>query len=430
MFEAAVASYSLMTGIQVIYSWKFFRSHDSQNSIDFISNPQLQNNANNPTLNFFRTMLMNAFQHDEQYFKTFPTTEINDRNSNMKVIASLFKPSLGQKTQAIYAFAFFINEKYQTINTVINDLVRDSAVECAMLIQNALRKDEQLYTVTSKIHDCAYQISCIFRAGVDNIHSISSVIESNNQDQVFYAQVLWCHLYTQMTTIIELDDSKPGAEIPLFNFLASFMLPFQLQLSDIKPHKEPIPGFFLQCVVQQKGLPKETLLMFKRPWTWIRISEKKVICIENIEEHKSFANQYLQTIKLNFDFQPSDAKERLKKKEIDIIKRDGFMVKWPLKIMNLLKKVPDHLRVTFAREILNELLQKAVILIQAINLILKQKQQNFLNPSQLKDICSTFNIEDDEKEIILSIANLFDSSILNRTDTYRTQMLKHIIEST
>ena len=98
--------------------------------------------------------------------------------------------------------------------------------------------------------------------------------------------------------------------------------------------------------------------------------------------------------------------------------------------MNLLKKVPDHLRVTFAREILNELLQKAVILIQAINLILKQKQQNFLNPSQLKDICSTFNIEDDEKEIILSIANLFDSSILNRTDTYRTQMLKHIIEST
>lgn len=170
--------------------------------------------------------------------------------------------------------------------------------------------------------------------------------------------------------------------------------------------------------------------MFKRPWTWVRVSSHKVFCIGSIEEHKSCANQYLQTIKLNLDFQPSDAKDKLLDKEIDIINKNDFKTKWSMTVINMMKKVPDHLRVTFARQVLNELVQKAVILIQAINIFIKQKQQIFLNPPQLKKICATFDIEDHEKDIILSIANLFDSSILNRTDTYRTQMLKHMVEAT
>lgn len=425
MIEAAVASYSLMTGIQVVYHWKYLKINSSH-SIDFISSCS----SNNTILSFFRTILMNSFQHDEQYFKTFPTTEINDRNSNMKVMASLFKPASAQgKLQTVYAFAFFINDKYQNINTVVNDLVKDNTVECAMIIQNILHKNEQLCTATKEVNFHAYQLSCIFHSGVENIHSISDIIESDSQDN-FYAQVLWCHLFTQMTTILELDDCKPGEEIPLFNFLASFMLPFQLQLSDIKAHETPIPGFFLQIVEKQPGLPISTLLMFKRPWTWVRIGARQVICINNIEEHKSYSNQYLQTIKLNFDLQPSDAKERLLKKEIELINKDNFNEKWPTSVIGQLKKVPDQLRVSFARQILSELVQKAVILIQSINLFLKQKQQSFLNPPQFKDICSNFNIDDNEKDIVLSIANLFDSSILNRASAYRTQMLKQMVEVT
>lgn len=35
-----------------------------------------------------------------------------------------------------------------------------------------------------------------------------------------------------MTTILEIDESQPEEGMSLFNFLAYFMLPFQLQLSD------------------------------------------------------------------------------------------------------------------------------------------------------------------------------------------------------
>ncbi|KAK8846067.1 hypothetical protein M9Y10_020068 [Tritrichomonas musculus] len=432
MIQAAVASYSLMTGIQIVYSWELPKNHNGSNQYDIKTNDQLQQNATNPTLNFFRTILMNAFQHDEQYFKTFPTTEVNDRNSNLKVVASLFKPNAAQKKpQTICAFAFFIDQKYQNINTVMSDLVKDYAVECATLIQNAMRKNSPLYSIDNDINSRAEQISFIFNAGVESIHSISSVVESTStQEQNFYASVLWCHLYTQMTTILELDENQTGDDVPLFSFLASFMLPFQLQLSDSKPHDSPIPGFFLQCVKPQKGLPKETLLMFKRPWTWVRVGLKQLCCIGNISVHKDLAKQYIQTIRLNYDLQPNDLKDRIIKSEKDIIKQNGFMTVWSNSKISLLSKFPDHLRVTFAREILNELVQKAVILIQAINLLIKPKKQpSFIYTNQLKEICTTFDISDDDKDIILSIANLFDSSIFNRIYNYKTQFYKKMVVS-
>lgn len=182
MIEAAVASNSLVTGIQVVYYWKFLKIHDDQNSTDFISS----DSANSTILNFFRTILMNSFQYDEQYFKTFPTTEIKDRNSNMKVTSLLFKLNTTSKQpQTIYAFAFFINDNYQNINTYVSDLLADNTVECAILIQNALSKNEQLCTVTQEICNHAYQIACIFRAGVEKILSISNIIDSDQQKQLF-----------------------------------------------------------------------------------------------------------------------------------------------------------------------------------------------------------------------------------------------------
>lgn len=429
----ALGSFSMMTGIKVEYSINFTNNSDNTSDSSNKSAQKTLDFSNFPIINFFRTILTNVHRQNEQYLKNFPTSILNDNYSKTKVISSSFKYGSGMN-KAFYSFAFFIYQQDPMTHPILNDLLKEHTEHCARKIHhNLMNQQSSLQHVSSFIETHGNEINELISSGIQSIHSIINCFNSGS-DLEFFSNVLDCHIFTQMTTILVLDEGQTGEDCPLFHLLTAFMFPFQLQLTDPKPRDNPVPGLFLQCLKPLKGLKKRTtipiryLLQFKRPFTCVFVQEREIIYTFNIPDHQKAYSMYKQSVLLNFDQPTEDVIRTIENMEPmkTIVHKDPSPFAWSIGFLKELQNIPDHLRITFCREKLNEMSQKAVLLIQATDASLTQGKGLFLTPNKFREICQTIRISETEKDLILSIAYLFDTKILDRTERLRTEMLQKL----
>ncbi|OHT08458.1 hypothetical protein TRFO_23064 [Tritrichomonas foetus] len=416
-YSASVASYDMKSGIHIVYSWDFETEKTIINECEF-----------------FKVPLLNVHHRQkEQLMKQYPTTIVNNESLNTSMISVLFRHQL-LKNIIFYSFAFFIRyDKLSRINDNcnVNDLLTSRAIELTSRIQFYIVNDLPLLSLTPKIQKVTDEVAGIINSGLLSTYPNTSIFNnaySNSSDIQFLSIALTAHLESQMTTVIEIDEKKNCDNSPLFAFLSLFLLPSQKQLSSSKIRSNPIPGLFLQCVSPRSLLPIEILLKFNRPWTWIRVNKKQIFKSRDIETHKAAYNLYRDSVVLKPDIKDEEIKARTQRcKKKDECYEEIKGTEWTLLTIKLLLKIPNHMIRTIANQKLNELLQKAVSLINATDYYLSKIEGCFLQPNQVKEVCNSLNISEEEKELIIPLANIFDKQICNRLCTLREEVLKQMV---
>ncbi|KAH0794101.1 hypothetical protein GPJ56_001979 [Histomonas meleagridis] len=424
----AIAAYDVAIGIKVIYNWKV-EGGDPITDIE----------------DMFKIPLLNMRFQVNANFRDFPTSIINTSISKTVMVTSSFSVS-NKSSDTLYSFALFIQSdkiiNNPSINSILTNRVKEIAYYARFYITSGMIK--QMSNLTPKIIDYSTELTYLLKGGISQLQpiNITNMFQTTNNvsptkrdrdsfvnDLDFLAFALSSHIETQMTTVIEIPSTNTPDFHPLFNFLAHFLLPFQRGLSSDTPHDRPISGFFLQVVRPQssRGLPFDDLMKFNRPWTYIILSERKIIKPQNIDSHNISYNEYRNNITLN---------PKITSKEAEVILakiRKGYRIAPPVRTRPLLgfvqylEKLPIQMRTIACQQQLGGMINKAVALMEAVNQLLNETGALFVSPKPAKEICEKIGIGSDETRMIVSIAQLFDQRMYRRMYSEREDVLMQMV---
>ena len=315
-----------------------------------------------------------------------------------------------------YHFKYHISNGNEKYLSELEQRITVSAIEITELLMGGIKKLKPIYSLLNG-------------DGMTPENNAQKGKEIFIDDLEFYTYVLNSHLETQMTTIIEVKDAGGKEYLNLFNFLAHFLLPYQRQLSSDKVHDMIIPGFFLQVVGPQtnKVFPYEKLLRFNRPWTYIVLSEKKIIKSQNIDSHLSSFHEYRNNIMLNPKITQKESESSIIKLQRTYRKETPLKTKLFSNFISDLQKLPIRMRSIACQQKLGEMINKAIALMEAVTQLISETGASFVSPKPAKDICSKIGISLEETKIIVSIAQLFDSKMYRRMYSEREEVLMQMV---
>jgi len=198
-----------------------------------------------------------------------------------------------------YSFILIFSSSKIIDSQYIYSEIEDQTSYCAKLCHYCFQNSKDLFLITPNIRAALENLIFCISFPITKSLSVFSLPSdlSSSSEQNFYATALSSHLQTQMTTIIEIE--KNNDYLPLFAFLSKFLLPQQLALSSAEPHPLPVPGLFLQVTTTRPTVPFDTLMQFKRPWTWIHFTSAKLFKLQILKHKKLLELIILLTFYLN-----------------------------------------------------------------------------------------------------------------------------------
>lgn len=190
-----------------------------------------------------------------------------------------------------------------------------------------------------------------------------------------------------------------------------------------------IPGLFLQVISSQtnKVFPSEKLLRFNRPWTYIYLSERRIIKSQNIDSHLSSYNEYRNGLVFNPKISQKESEALITKLQKTYRRETPFKTKLFSSFISDLQKLPVRMRSVACQQKLGEIVNKAVALMESVTQLLNETGALFVAPKPAKDICSKLGISLEETKIVVSIAQLFDSKMYRRMYSEREEVLMQMV---
>ncbi|KAH0791396.1 hypothetical protein GPJ56_004611 [Histomonas meleagridis] len=266
--------------------------------------------------------------------------------------------------------------------------------------------------------ECKTIVNCDVKPG--------KLILPNSIDEMFYNKCLTSHLQTQMTTIIETPNLE--ASLSLYSFLSHFLLPEQQSLSDPTPHHTVIPGLFLQCVTPQP-LPHQKLFQFKRPWTWVNVSQKEVHQYPNIDTQKQIFNEYTTNVLFSDDSESPEAKQLIAKLTRLYQKFEVFPTQWSRKTIDMISS-----RRSFAERICEErmleMVNMSILLVNMIDETLANGKLKYLQTNQINSIMKLLELNDKmELRMVCAVAELFQNGSYSKVFAGRNQAIRQMMNS-
>ncbi|OHT08454.1 hypothetical protein TRFO_23057 [Tritrichomonas foetus] len=406
-YSISVASYHMLNGINIVANWQFVPNEEE---------PDL--------FHFFKILLSNVHRQDKTAYIGFPCSfcEIG----SILLFSTIFYLNNG-KRQTPYSVAFVFNSLKFKQSSYITDLINFHLKKISSLIHFKLQNTTSLLSeMTPYIRDIVLSCNEFISTGITRPEKFLFSITSF--DVSFFATCLQSHLQTQMTTIIEAQSLSECEQ--LFNFLSFFLLDEQLKMSSQKLNIHPIPGLFLQCMkpnTQQQFLYNE-LLCFQRPMTIIKLANKKVIHCNNFESQNRVFQEYSDNIINEHELSEEEIFIRLTKLKKEMIFEECKPSELFLTFVQEFLKVPLSYCPVLCQQKMSEFVQKAVIIAEVADTMLKQTRTKYLSPQQKSQISELLEIScKEEMKVVCSFAQLFDERVYNRFYSARHEVIKQMI---
>ena len=334
-------------------------------------------------------------------------------NSQGFIIITCSVPIDLDNRKRFYGLSFFIKKSDVIPCSEIYDLLRHECAIATVQVSEFIQEGKDFLTnVTSIVKNTAKAMTHIMHAHISSLPPLSII---NPNEINFYSAVLSSHLQTQMTTIIEAENQQQASQV--FNFLAHFLLPYQLSLSSPNIHRDPIRGLYLQCVEKKQTLPYELLFTFNRPWTWVRVKDKMVFQSPSITTQSSIAKEYIQSIKM--DVTCTEADKQVKMNKFKKIYKTEVTThpqeKWSSSFLTKYIKQNPSIQPFLCEMFIRNQLEKGMLLIELIDHYLNSLDRYFLRKSEVAEITQSLGITDkDELKAITAVAQFFDQRTFRR----------------
>ncbi|OHT00884.1 hypothetical protein TRFO_32358 [Tritrichomonas foetus] len=376
----AVASFDLLSGIKVGYRW-LFTDDDICENLDDVC----------------KIMLCNVHRQNEQAFECCATSTIELQCFGWYVTNAIFLKNQPNTKKNIYISVglVFKSEKIKNNPHLSESLIFWTKI-FANCVKTTITKNEQLSSLRRIAERVSMECNNLISAGILELPPFNP----SPADFYFYSILLTSHIQTQMRTVIESSSPKDAQTVA--SFLASFMIPFQLELSSLEHRQNPVSGFFLQCVERQKQSPEEHMITFQKPVTWLRLPERQILRTSDLNLIQTTENYTILIESTDRDDQ--EVKSQFTRiKNLYKVQQMTSPSHWALNTNLLLNQFPKLARKIVCEQQLAELLRTAFALISIQN----GKPEKLTAP-----ILKLLRIQtQDDAEMVLAIAKLYDHDI-------------------
>jgi len=386
VLAVAVASFDLLNGIKVIHKW-IPNSNELGLSLD----------------DLFRMTLSNVHRQKEEVFSNIVTSTMDIQSFGLFMISSLF--SITKRPHSVYySVSIILHSTDRVRNT--SEIYNEKSRYLALAAKSIVSANEPIKKLSPLVDQLFTDSTIINNSSIKNIPDIYMHPSESN----FLCLVLSSHLQTQMNSIIEAPNEDMAREI--FNFLVSFTLPFQRSLSSGSINSKPVPGLALQVIEKQSYPPEELGLLFRSPFSLIRLPEKTILQTPASNDQENAYNEYAQVI--CFD-------SSIKKKRLAQIRTQYKLTPvqlptpWSLATVSVINQIPTGLQNYICEQQLNSLVRFALALISMVEEKLNSSDSTFLSTDQQNELIKTLRLTGkDDFALVVSVAQLFDKTMQNK----------------
>lgn len=321
-----------------------------------------------------------------------------------------------------YCIMFVLYIKNIIHSDELNSMLKSVSAVAAAQVKSVLEKKDPIDYINPIVSTSTYHIRALLKSHIEKVPPMPQILPV---DIPFFSAMLSSHFQTQMTTIIEA--SSEEVALPLFNFLAHFLLPYQFALSSPYLHKEPVRGLYLQCVKKCSELPKNLLFQFERSWTWVRADSQIVFQSPDIQRQQQVSKEYMTSIIFDSNASKEDVENRLTKfKKVyktDLATHDAE--RWTSIFIRKLPGASPVEQEFMCNMMVRNLIEKGMLLIELVDHYLNQSGLNFLRNEQTTEITASLGITDkDELGAITAVAQLYDQRTFKRMITAKDVLKK------
>lgn len=402
-----IASFSMKTGVIIHDNWSFDERFENTKWVS----------------DLLKLNLLNVQQQPSNNFADCPTSYIHLLEQKISYFASVFVRNSDIFSE-YWCVAFFIKDSSNNMKTLFVNTISNLTSYAGKVVRK--------YAEENNIDGSFVELERILNiiSQLLSIHPFSfGKINLTAFDINFLGAVITSHLQTQMTTIIEADN--PDLAKQLFDILMYFCLDYQQKLSDKYYRNSPIPYLYVQIVWQQTTIPLNMLWEFKKPWTWVQLSEKAVIQSPPIEvQSVAYAeNQQIKTSSLTDEEIKNRTAKISRIYKLNVVRNSEFGVK----LINMLLAANQKYLEFCARDIFARIVQKSVLLIELCGSIIKCVEAP--TREELHEIDSILGISDDsgfqkdEKSIIISLAALLNKDVYKKVYLGRKDKAMYLISN-
>lgn len=219
-----------------------------------------------------------------------------------------------------------------------------------------------------------------------------------------YNRLLFSHLTTQMTTVIEVID---GDYMKYASFLSHFLLPYQREMSTLEILEKPCPHLFLQCVREQKKKNWERIVAsFGRWLTWVTCKSSGLEIVRYYlprENPSVYQDDYIgQTLikeLIGVDVTPRNSKPKQNfPTQLDPLTPP--VAPWVMRTVDLLVGIPVYTVPSICEQKLKGLVRRALCLVAAASGPRKEP----IGEKMLR--MSAY-----DKDLVLAIARIYEPEI-------------------
>jgi len=406
----SVASYELLCGIQVVYEWYNSGSLSVEEK-----------------KGYFRTVLGNAYRDGETVVgANIKSSVCHIISENRYQVLTTFSVNIGGRI--VHYCLSFLSECCDIQKfSLVSEYLRSECNYASSFVRNCIVHKESFAKIKNIIVGSANYMSNLINSGIIVSSSIPNL---QGKEKVFYASALSSHLQTQMTTIIEADNIEDA--LPIAHFLSNFMLPFQLSMSSYQHFDTPVRGLYLQCVKKVDQLPTESLKLFDRPWTWVRVQYNQVFHLVEFSHQAEISKDFYEKIRINTDLSSEDhvnLKQKYQKYyRQDIIKHISNPKS--MEILNNILKTPVQLQQFMCQQIMREHIEKSLLFIEMIDRKLLVENNPFLGVNHIREISSKLGVLDiDGIRTLISFAQFFERRTFRRVLGGRKELLNELISA-
>ena len=341
----------------------------------------------------------------------------NSSNGTYMIICSFYNPK--DESYPYYSLGVSFDIKYSRAISEYGDIFSENVTGISVYFSSLIKNSIPLLKIKQTLSDFLYLAEKLLK----NIPIIPKNEKITGLSRDFLEKLVTSHLSTQMTTVFEAKTVEIA--LPYIHFLSYFTIPSLLTQCSLDHHSDPIPGLYIQVIVPQKDIPTKKLLLFPRSWTYVNLHDFRIIQSPDYVTHKQIRNTLRNTIFTVY----SDSESKRRQSEI--------MMKYKYRNFddecNFFHRVLQPESLILSKEscesLFSDLLMEAITCVKIVEAIIKEKQQAFLSPEQVKNVQKILNIDDQKLKILVSIASAFDMKVFSVVYTGCQDVLRKMLNA-
>ncbi|EAY09034.1 hypothetical protein TVAG_180080 [Trichomonas vaginalis G3] len=381
-----IASFSMRTGVIIRNLWKYDERFENRQWLT----------------DLLKFNLLNVQQQQQSSFADCPASFFQLLEHKISYFASIFIHQADSYPE-YWCFAIFINETKVNLKTLYVNTVTQQTCYCGKIVRKFCEENN----INGAMPEVERILNIISQLLSPHTFSIQPM-KLDYFDINFLGTLIASHLQTQMTTIIE-SNNQEEAKL-LFDILMNFCLDYQKSLSDKYYRNTILPFLYVQITWQQAAIPMNMLWEFKRPFTWVQLSQRIVIQSPAIEVQRTafIENQNIKTSSLSEEEIKARAAKISRIYKLNVIRSSEYGVSIISKLLSVNQKFLDF----YTKQVFAKIVQKAILLTELCETIIKSDDipthEEIHHIDSILDLSDESPYKKDERGIIISIAALFN----------------------